>query len=240
MPLGTVQPKLTDRSVVNGYHLVEGAPLNTIAPGQRRRRKEARPQELIDAAIAVFAEKGFAASRLEDVARRAGVGKGTAYLYFPTKEALFKAAVGEVIVTRIAMSEREVEDWDGTTTELLQQVMQRWVQVISSRQGGLLKLIVAEARNFPELAAWYHREVAERGHRLLCAILRRGVERGEFRAIDVEAVSSVIAAPLAFRAIWAHSLGRCEAAPVSDERFAATYFDFLVAGLRARRPVDGD
>jgi AcrR family transcriptional regulator len=218
---------------------MEGNPLGAVAAAHRRRRKEARPGELIDAAIAVFAEKGFAASRLEDVARRAGAGKGTAYLYFPNKEALFKAAVGEVIVTRIAMSEREVEDWHGATADLLRQVLERWVQVISSRQGGLLKLIVAEARNFPELAAWYHREVAERGHRLLCAILRRGVERGEFRAIDVEAVSSVIAAPLAFRAIWAHSLGCCEVSPVSDERFTATYFDFMVAGLRAHRPANG-
>ena len=123
-------------------------PLNARAPSTRRRRKEARPAELIDAAIEVFAEKGFAASRLEDVARRAGVSKGTAYLYFPNKEALFKAAVGEVIVTRIATGEREVEDWQGSTAELLRQVLQRWALVISSRRGGLLKLIVAEARNF--------------------------------------------------------------------------------------------
>jgi TetR/AcrR family transcriptional regulator len=215
------------------------APLNARVPISRRRRKEARPAELIDAAIEVFAEKGFAASRLEDVARRAGVSKGTAYLYFPNKEALFKAAVGEVIVTRIATGEREVEEWHGSTGELLRHVLQRWALVISSRRGGLLKLIVAEARNFPELAAWYHAEVAERGQRLLRAVLQRGVERQEFRAIDVEAVSLVIAAPMAFRAIWAHSLGACEASPLSDERFNAAYFDFMVAGLRARSLSEG-
>lgn len=214
--------------------------LNTRAPATRRRRKEARPAELIDAAIEVFAEKGFAASRLEDVARRAGVSKGTAYLYFPNKEALFKAAVGEVIVTRIATGEREVEDWQGSTAELLRQVLQRWALVISSRRGGLLKLIVAEARNFPELAAWYHAEVAERGQRLLRAVLQRGVERGEFRPLDIEAVSLLIAAPMAFRAIWAHSLGACEASPLSDDRFNAAYFDFMVAGLRVRSLSDGD
>jgi AcrR family transcriptional regulator len=198
-----------------------------------RRRKEARPAELIDAAIEIFAEKGFSGSRLEDVARRAGVSKGTAYLYFPNKEALFKAAIHEVVVTRIAMGERDVEEWRGSSEELLRQVLGHWAQVIRSRQGGLLKLIVAEARNFPDLAAWYHTEVGERGHRLLMAVLRRGVEREEFRPFDVEAMAAVIACPMAFRAIWQHSLGCYEALPVSDERFYETYFDMMVAGLRA-------
>jgi AcrR family transcriptional regulator len=207
-----------------------GAETNTAL--SRRRRKEARPGELIDAAIEVFAEKGFSGSRLEDVARRAGVSKGTAYLYFPNKEALFKAAIHEVVVTRIAMGEREVEEWRGSSEELLRQVLGHWAQVIRSRQGGLLKLIVAEARNFPDLAAWYHTEVGERGNRLLVAVLRRGVEREEFRPFDVEAMAAVIACPMAFRAIWQHSLGCYEALPVSDERFYETYFDMMVAGLR--------
>lgn len=210
-----------------------------IAPGKadtaptRRRRKEARPGELIEAAIEVFAEKGFAGARLEDVARRAGVSKGTAYLYFPNKEALFKAAIREVVVTRIALGEREVQEWRGSSADLLRQVLEHWEQVIRTRQGGLLKLIVAEARNFPDLAAWYHAEVGERGHRLLAAVLRRGVERGEFRRVDTEAMATVIACPMAFRAIWQHSLGAYEAVPVSDERFYATYFDMMLAGLRA-------
>jgi AcrR family transcriptional regulator len=198
-----------------------------------RRRKEARPGELIDAAIEVFAEKGFSGSRLEDVARRAGVSKGTAYLYFPNKEALFKAAIREVVVTRIAMGEREVEAWQGSSEDLLRQVLGHWMQVIRSRQGGLLKLIVAEARNFPDLAAWYHAEVGERGNRLLIAVLRRGVEHGEFRRFNVEAMAAVIACPMAFRAIWQHSLGCYEALPVSDELFYETYFNMMLAGLRA-------
>ena len=201
-----------------------------LAP--RRRRKEARPAELIEAAIEVFAEKGFAAARLEDVARRAGVSKGTAYLYFPNKEALFKAAIAEAVVTRIEMGERDVQDSQACSSELLRDVLEHWAQVITSRQGCLLKLIVAEAKNFPELAAWHHAEVAERGQRLLAAVLTRGVVRGEFRPMDVEAMAAVIAAPMAFRNIWNHSLGRFETKPVTDERFFATYFDLLLAGLR--------
>jgi AcrR family transcriptional regulator len=211
----------------------------TNAPRARRRRKEARPGELIDAAIEIFAEKGFSGSRLEDVARRAGVSKGTAYLYFPNKEALFKAAIREVVVTRIAMGEREVEAWQGSTEDLLRHVLEHWVQVIRSRQGGLLKLIVAEARNFPDLAAWYHAEVGERGNRLLVAVLKRGVERGEFRPLDVEAMAAVIACPMAFRAIWQHSLGCYEALPVSDDRFYGTYFELMLAGMRPSRATTG-
>ncbi len=199
----------------------------------RRRRKAARPAELIEAAVEVFAEKGFAAARLEEVARRAGVSKGTAYLYFPNKEALFKAAVHEVVVTRIAMGERDVEEWQGSSEELLRHMLEQWASVVRSRQGGLLKLIVAEAGNFPELAAWYHQEVAERGHRLFCAVLRSGIARGEFRPVDIEATAHVIACPMAFRAIWTHSLGRYETPALADERFYHTYFSLVLAGLRA-------
>ena len=206
---------------------VESAPA-----GRRQRRKEARPAELIDAAIEVFAEKGFAAARLEEVARRAGVSKGTAYLYFPTKEALFKAAIREVVVTRIAMGEREVEEWQGSSAALLRQVLELWAQLIRSRHGGLLKLIVAEARNFPDLAAWYHSEVGERGHRLLTAVLRRGMARGEFRLGEVDAMAHVIACPLAFRAIWSNSMGCYETTPIPDGSFYESYFTLMLAGLR--------
>jgi AcrR family transcriptional regulator len=206
------------------------------ATSSRRRRKAARPAELIEAAVEVFAEKGFAAARLEDVARRAGVSKGTAYLYFPNKEALFKAAVQDLVVTRIAMGERDVAEWRGSSVELLRRVLEQWGQVIRSRQGGLLKLIVAEARNFPELGAWYHREVAERGQRLLHAVLNRGIAEGEFRPVDVAATAHVIACPMAFRAIWTYALGRYETPPLPDERFYETYVDFVLAGLRAGKP----
>jgi len=204
----------------------------------RRRRKAARPAELIEAAVEVFAERGFAAARIDDVARRAGVSKGTAYLYFSNKEALFKAAVQEVVVTRIALGERDVEEWQGSCAELLGRMLEQWAGVIRSRQGGLLKLIVAEARNFPDLAAWYHHEVGERGHRLFCAVLSRGIARGEFRPVDVEATAHVIACPMAFRAIWTHSLGCYETPPIPDERFYDTYFAFVRAGLRAERPAE--
>ncbi len=213
---------------------MEGA-ASELASRPRRRRKAARPAELLDAAIEVFAEKGFAAAKLEEVARRAGVSKGTAYLYFPTKEALFKAAIREVVVTRLAMGEREVEEWQGSSAALLRHMLEQWGQLIRSRQGGLLKLIVAEARNFPDLASWYHAEVGERGHRLLIAVLERGIAGGEFRRGDVEAMAQVVACPMAFRAIWSNSVGWYERLPLSDERFYDSYFTLMLAGLRPER-----
>jgi AcrR family transcriptional regulator len=203
---------------------------STASP--RRRLKEARPAQLIAAAFEVFAEKGFAATRLEDVARRAGLAKGTAYLYFPNKEALFKAAIRDAVVARIAMGERDVEEWQGSCAELLRRVLGEWAEVIRTHRGGFLKLIIAEAKNFPDLAEWYQREVADRGQRLMVAILRRGMERGEFRPLDLEATALVIACPMCFRAISSDALGCHETQPVPDERFFATYFDVLLAGLR--------
>jgi len=197
-----------------------------------RRLKEARPAQLIAAAFEVFAEKGFAATRLEDVARRAGLAKGTAYLYFPNKEALFKAAIREAVVARIAMGERDVEEWHGSSEDLLRRMLEQWAEVIRTHRGGFLKLIIAEAKNFPDLAEWYQREVAERGQRLMAAILRRGMERGEFRPLDAEATALVIACPMCFRAISTDALGCHETEPVPDERFFTTYFDILLAGLR--------
>lgn len=213
---------------------MEGA-ASELASRPRRRRKAARPAELLDAAIEVFAEKGFAAAKLEEVARRAGVSKGTAYLYFPTKEALFKTAIREVVVTRLAMGEREVEEWQGSSAALLRHMLEQWGQLIRSRQGGLLKLIVAEARNFPDLASWYHAEVGERGHRLLIAVLERGIAGGEFRRGDVEAMAQVVACPMAFRAIWSNSVGCYERLPLSDERFYDSYLTLMLAGLRPER-----
>ena len=210
--------------------------LLNLAAAPRRRRKETRPSELIEAAIDLFAERGFAATRLEDVARRAGASKGTAYLYFPNKEALFKAAVREVLVTNIAMGERDVQEWRGPSEALLRGMLEHWSEIIRSRRGALIKLIVAEAGNFPDLATWYHDEVAARGQRLIGAILRRGILSGEFRPLDVEATAEAIACPVALRAIWAHSLACRETSATAEDKFIATYLDIMLAGLRSSAP----
>ena len=146
----------------------------TRAP--RRRRKGARPSELTAAALELFVNKGFAATRLDDVAARAGVSKGTLYLYFDSKEALFKAVIEEGIVPTLAAAELQLAEHNGSSVALLRKLLFGWWQHIGgTRLAGVPKLIISESRNFPELAQYYHDKVIVRGRALLRAVLLRGI-----------------------------------------------------------------
>jgi AcrR family transcriptional regulator len=160
----------------------------------RRRRKEARPQELLDAALALFVEKGFAATRAEEVAQRAGVSKGTLYLYYPSKEELLKAVIAQHLSEQIAAGAAEAERFDGSCADLLGQVLTRWwVQVLASPASGIFKLMITEVRNFPEIADYYRSEVVDPAMQLVGGIVQRGIDQGEFNDVDVEcAVQSLV------------------------------------------------
>lgn len=206
---------------------------------QRRRRKEARPSELIAAALELFAEKGFSGTRLDDVATRAGVSKGTLYLYFDSKEALFKAVVEEGIVTVLIAAEQRLADYSGSASELLREMLFRWWEHIGSTPlAGVTKLITAESRNFPEIARFYQEQVIARGRALLRSALRRGIDRGEFRDLDVETAIDLVIAPLLMLAISRFSLGFC-AAHTSPEGYLCMHFDLLINGL-SRKSAAGD
>ncbi len=133
------------------------------APATKRaRRKEARPGELLEAALALFVEKGYAATRVEEVAARAGVSKGTLFLYFPSKEELFKAVVRENAGRHLQDAFREVEAYTGSSAELLHEFIRRWwTQYGGTPAAGLTKLIMSEAANFPDLAQYYQDEVVQ-------------------------------------------------------------------------------
>ncbi len=138
----------------------------TIAKPRWERRKEARPAELVSAALELFVEKGYAGTRLDDVAGRAGVSKGTLYLYFENKEELFKAVVRENIVARISQSADEVLHFEGSSAELVRRLMATWWDEYgSSTAGGIGKLMMAESGNFPEIARFFLDEVIEPWHR---------------------------------------------------------------------------
>ena len=197
----------------------------------RRRRKDARPSELMAAALELFVEKGFAATRLDDVAARAGVSKGTLYLYFDGKDALFKAVVEQGIVPLFVAAEQQIAEFEGPSAELLRRLLVGWWQQIGATPlAGLSKLIIAEAHNFPELAQYYHEQVIVRGRALLASVLQRGLASGEFRALDVETAIDVIFAPLLMLVIWRSSLGGC-GRNTDPDAFLQTHFDLLVHGL---------
>ena len=207
------------------------------AQGRRGRRKEARPGELLDAALDLFVEKGFAATRAEEVAARAGVSKGTLFLYFESKEELFKAVVRENISGRFAEWNQEFESFEGSTADMVRYCLRVWWERIgATRASGITKLIIGEARNFPDIAAFYHQEVIAPGNELMRRILQRGVDRGEFRAIDVDYTLFSLIAPMIFLIMTKHSLGACVPGDyaLDPERYVAVQADNLLRGLLAR------
>src|SRR5438094_8927772 len=148
-----------------------------LAKPRWRRRKNARPEEIISAALEVFADRGFAATKLEDVARRAGVTKGTIYLYFENKEALFKALVRETIVPVIEQGEALAKSFTGSARDLFEQLVREyWRLVGETALAGIPKLMMAEAATFPELTRFYYDEVVVRGQRLMAGVIERGVK----------------------------------------------------------------
>ena len=200
----------------------------------RRRRKEARPQELTAAALELFTERGFAATRLEDIAARAGVSKGTLYLYFDSKEALFEAVIREGIIPAMNEGRSMLEEHQGSASELLRCLLLGWWELLGeSPLGGVPKLMVSEAGNFPKVAAFYRENVIDPGRALLREALQRGMDQGEFRPVDVGMAVDVIFAPILMLAVWRYSIGPCCAEEERDPiRFLDTHFDLLIKGLR--------
>ncbi|HEY0855799.1 MAG TPA: TetR/AcrR family transcriptional regulator [Albitalea sp.] len=203
----------------------------------RQRRKEARPQELLSAALELFVEKGFAATRTDDVAARAGVAKGTVYLYYPSKEDLLKAVVRDNLSTLIAEGASIAGSFSGSTQELLVLLMQTWWdRVGNTKASGIFKVIITEMGNFPDFAQFYLHEVMEPGHDLFTRVLQRGIDRGELRPVNVFEAVHVLIFPMLMLCLHKHSLGACSGMePLMDPRsFIATHVDVVVRGLLVR------
>lgn len=206
---------------------------------RRERRKDRRPAELLDAALALFVEHGYAATRLEDIAARAGVSKGTLYLYFANKEELFKALVSENLLPLIERFRAETAASDAPAALLLRHALRTWWREFGgTRLAGLAKLVVAEAGNFPDVARFFEEEAVRPTHALLADLVRRGIERGEFRPIDVETAVYLWISPLALKAIWMNSVDRClpDRARVDPERLIDVHLDLILAALRPTPP----
>ena len=222
-------------------------PLGNTAPtvhAKRERRKDARPGELLAAALELFVEKGFAATRVEEVARRAGVSKGTLFLYFASKEELFKAVVRENISGRFAQWNAEFDTFTGSTADMLRFfILLWWHRLGSSRACGITKLMLSEADNFPELAAFYQHEVIQPAHGLIRRILQRGVERGEFAPVDMKYGVYTVLAPMLFLQLLLHSKIACiddddaDACQLVPEDYLAAQVQTILDGMRVRAPA---
>src|ERR1700761_5138861 len=199
-----------------------------------RRSKSARPQEILDAALAVFAEKGFAAARMEDIAERAGVTKGTIYLYFENKEAVFKALVREAISARIGEVLQNIRGYEGSSADLLRMALTMLSNfAFTSDRVVLPKIVVAEAGNFPELARFYREEVINNGLGTLGSVIERGIARGEFRKFDPQHVVRVIIGPVLLAIFWRTTFAQFDETPYDYQGLIQTHLDILLRGLAA-------
>jgi len=207
------------------------------APSPRwQRRKEARPAELLSAALEVFAERGYAATRLEDVARRAGVTKGTMYLYFEGKEDLFKELVRRTALPAVEIAEELLRTHRGSARDLVKKLLRkRWEVMVGGSLGAIAKLMMSEAGNFPKLARWYHEEIIARSNAVLAAAVARGIARREFRDVDPRRTAYLAVAPLLMAAVWRHSFGHCTTLPFEPDSYLEQHLDVFLRGLE-RRP----
>ena len=211
----------------------------TILPSSQeprwRRLPEERPQQIIDAALAIFGERGLAAARLEDIAKRAGLSKGTIYLYFPNKEELFREVIRQTIIAQIERAERELATatQQSASDTLTQFVRGYWGYLRSPKFAALFRLIHAELSNFPDLARFYGREVIERIWRLVTNIVERGIESGEFRALDPAVAARMLGPMLLMHALWCSHRDLFKAtANKTDEQVLEEVLDFYLHAIR--------
>jgi AcrR family transcriptional regulator len=212
--------------------------LDTDSPARWRRRKEARPQEILDAALTVFAEKGFAAARMDDIAARAGVTKGTIYLYFDSKEAVFKTLVRESIGDTLTRVTSDANRLEGSAAELLRAILSTIGHFMRTSDRVVLpKIVIAEFGNFPELARFYREEVVEKGLAALGSVIAHGIARGEFRDIAPEHAARLCIAPILLAAVWRTTFAKIDTTPYDLEGLIETHIDVLLRGLAAEGEI---
>jgi AcrR family transcriptional regulator len=200
-----------------------------------QRRKEERPGEIAQAALECFAQRGYAAASLDEIAARAGVTKGTLYLYFPNKEALFKEVVRQALVPRIAAFEESVRASDSAVQQL-ERLILAWPEFAATPNLAVIpKLVISEAGNFPDLARFYFNEVIGRARRLVLGILRRGMARGEFRRTNANAAFFTVVAPLLIAVLWRHTFEAHDDKPLDIAALSRTHAAILLEGLVARK-----
>ncbi len=192
----------------------------------RKARSAARREAILSAALDEFSSRGFEAARLDDVARRAGVAKGTIYLYFRDKESLFQELI-RTMLTPLVGSIEALGAADIPLSVLADQIADLFVrEVYETRRKDVIRLMIAEGRRFPKLAEFYYHEVLARIIAAVRALLQRASERGEVPAGLAE-FPQIIAAPGLVAIIWSGLFERFE--PIDVRKMMKTHFDLLFA-----------
>lgn len=197
-----------------------------------RRRKADRPAEIVSAALAVFAEKGFAAAKLDEIARRAGVSKGAVYLYFETKEDIFRAVVGQAIAPNLIAVKAMAAAHPGPLADLLRGVAAHVGRVVETTPiGGVLKMVVAEAGNFPEIAKVWHDELVAQALGAMTAAIEAAQARGEVKPGNPRIYALQLIAPLLVSVLWRETFTPIGAPPFDIPAVMVQHIDTLLGGL---------
>ena len=201
-----------------------------------RRRKEERPAEITQAAMETFAEHGYAAARVDDVAKRAGISKGLLYLYFKTKEELFKAVIRSVVVPRIDALKTAITDSDLSVEEFLRGSFLEFIQKLPDSPARIVvRLLVAEGPKHPDLTAYYYEHVVSGGMDALRQIINKGVKQGEFRKSQLDEFPQLILAPVLVSIIWKTLFEKH--LPLDTDKLLRTHIDLILTAIKA--PADG-
>jgi len=196
-----------------------------------QRRKEDRPQEIAEAAFAAFAEKGYSATTVAEVAKRAGVSKGLTYLYFRTKEELFKAVIKSVVIRRVDALVAAVETTELSSEEFIRGPLLDFMkQVPGSPIAIVIRLLISEGQRHPDLVDYYWENVVSKGLNAIGKFIERGVERGEFRDTAVTDLPQLVLAPVMLSMIWRILFTKRE---LDTDRLMSTQIDMLLAYIRA-------
>jgi AcrR family transcriptional regulator len=206
-------------------------------PRPRRRRKDTRPGEIVEAGLAEFGTHGFAAARMEDVARRAGVAKGTVFLYFPTKEALFEAVATRVTPLQDDLL-AQLDSHPGTSLDLLRALLTRLYEAMARPEvTALMRVMIAEGPRFPAILESWHRVSIQRAQALLERIIARGVASGEIRPGALTELPMILVGPAIMTAVWRMTFNTIQPLPI--ERFRDAHLDLITRAFLVEPSVAG-
>lgn len=199
---------------------------------KQRRAPEERPNEILEAALALFVEKGFAATRLSDVAERAGLSKAAIYLYFTDKFSLFQGVVRTAITSNLGTAETMLQGYSGPVAVLIPQLMEFVAsRIVETPLASVAKLVISESRAFPELGRFYLDEVFSRALGLLEALIARGIERGEFRECNAGLAARSLGSAMLFAALWKTVFEPIGADTLDAHALARQHADLMLNGL---------
>jgi AcrR family transcriptional regulator len=209
--------------------------MNVTSSPRWHRRKDARPADIVAAALELFAEKGFAAARTEEIARRAGISKGTLYLYFETKEDLFRAVVRDVVVPNVEAVKTALLAADMSLSAMVRAFLPRFADTVTRLPiGAVAKMVIGESRNFPELAKVWHDDVVLKAVGLLADLLERAQARGEVRAGDPRIQAFSIMGPMLIGVLWRETFTPVGGAAIDLAAVARQHAETVLEGLLTR------